>query len=58
MKDKEYYLIAGVFIGGGMWGSMSSLLENNGILAILGLALSCIVMGVGLGMNIGAKNDE
>jgi hypothetical protein len=57
MKDKEYYLIAGVFIGGMLWGSVSSLVENNGILAILGLALSTLIMGVGLGMTIGGKDD-
>jgi hypothetical protein len=28
------------------------------LLAIMGLAFSCIVMGVGLGMTIGVKHDE
>jgi hypothetical protein len=57
MKDKEYYLIAGVLIGGILWASVSSLVENNGLPAIIGLAFSCLVMGVGLGMTIGRGND-
>ena len=60
MKKQEAYLLLGVFIGGIMWGSISSLIENNGIPAILGLAFSCLVMGAGLGA-IGYKvvsNDD
>ena len=57
MKDKEYYLLAGVLIGGILWASVTSLIENNGVVAIVGLAFSCLVMGVGMGMNIGSKND-
>lgn len=57
MKDKEYYLLAGVVIGGILWASITTLLENNGALAIFGLAFSCIAMGVGLGMTIGGKHD-
>lgn len=53
MKDKEYYLLTGVVIGGILWASVSSLVENNGLVAIIGLAFSCLVMGVGLGMTIG-----
>ena len=58
MKKQEMYLIIGVLIGGIMWGSISSLIENNGIPAIIGLAFSNLVMGVGLGMTIneGQKN--
>jgi hypothetical protein len=52
MKKQEMYLLIGVVIGGIMWGSISSLIENNGVPAIFGLAFSCIVMGVGLGMTI------
>ena len=58
MKKQEMYLLIGVLIGGIMWGSISSLIENNGIPAIIGLAFSNLVMGVGLGMTIneGQKN--
>jgi hypothetical protein len=58
MKKQELYLLIGVVVGGIMWGSISSLIENNGLMAIMGLAFSCIVMGVGLGMTIneGQKN--
>ena len=52
MKKQEMYLLLGVVIGGILWGSVTSLIENNGVPAILGLAFSCIVMGVGLGMTI------
>jgi hypothetical protein len=58
MKKQELYLLLGVVIGGILWGSVSTLIENNGLLAIMGLAFSCIVMGVGLGMTIGVKHDE
>jgi hypothetical protein len=58
MKKQEMYLLLGVVIGGILWGSVSTLIENNGLLAIMGLAFSCIVMGVGLGMTIGEKNAE
>ena len=58
MKKQEMYLLIGVLIGGIMWGSISSLIENNGVPAIIGLAFSNLVMGVGLGMTIneGQKN--
>ena len=57
MKDKEYYLLIGVLVGGVLWASVCSLVENNGLLAIIGLAFSCLVMGVAMGMNIGGKRD-
>ena len=57
MKKQEMFLLLGVVIGGILWGSVSSLIENNGVPAIVGLAFSCLVMGVGLGMTIGVKND-
>lgn len=57
MSTKEIYMFIGVVIGGILWGSITSLIENNGLLAIMGLASSCIVMGVGLGMSIGGKHD-
>lgn len=57
MKEKDYFLLVGVVVGGILWGSITTLLENNGVVAIVGLAFSCLVMGVGLGMNIGSKND-
>jgi len=57
MKDKEVFLMIGVVVGGILWGSVTTLIENNGLIAIIGLAFSCLVMGVGLGMTIGGKND-
>ena len=57
MKDKEYYLYIGVLVGGILWASVSSLVENNGLPAIVGLAFSCLVMGIGMGMTIGGKHD-
>lgn len=57
MKDKEYFLLAGVVIGGILWASVSALIENNGVIPIIGLAFACLVMGVGLGMTIGGKDD-
>jgi hypothetical protein len=41
-----------------MWGSVTTLIENNGLLAIIGLAFSCITMGVALGMHIEGRDDE
>jgi hypothetical protein len=55
MKKQEAYLLLGVVIGGILWASVSSLVENNGLMAIIGLAFSCLVMGAGLGMTIGDK---
>ena len=52
ITTKEVYLIVGVVIGGILWGSISHLIENNGLPAIMGLAFSCLVMGVGLGKTI------
>lgn len=57
MSSRDYYLFTGVVVGGILWGSITSLLENNGLIAIIGLAFSCLVMGVGLGMTIGSKHD-
>ena len=57
MRKQEMFLLLGVVIGGILWGSVSSLIENNGVPAIAGLAFSCLVMGVGLGMTIGVKNE-
>ena len=52
------YLLLGVVIGGILWGSITSLIENNGLLAIMGLAVSSLVMGVAMGMAInGGMND-
>lgn len=56
MKDKEYYLLIGVVVGGILWASVFSLVQNNGLLAIIGLGFSCLVMGVAMGMNIGGKD--
>ena len=60
MSNKDWYLLVGVVIGGILWASISSLLENNGLLAIIGLAFSCLVMGGALGA-VGHKvvvNDD
>jgi hypothetical protein len=60
MKDKDWFLLVGVVIGGIMWGSITSLIENNGFIAIFGLAFSSLVMGGALGA-VGHKvvsNDE
>lgn len=57
MKDREWYLLIGVLVGGVLWASVYSLIENNGLLAIIGLAFSCLVMGVSMGMTIGGKHD-
>lgn len=58
MKKQEMYLLIGVVIGGVLWGSVTTLIENNGLLAIFGLGASCIVMGVGLGMTINADKKH
>lgn len=59
MSNKDWYLLVGVVICGILWGSVTTLIENNGLLAIIGLAFSCLVMGVGLGMTIneGQKHE-
>jgi hypothetical protein len=53
MENKKWYLLAGVLLGGILWVSVSTLIENNGLIAIIGLGFSCLVIGVGLGMTIG-----
>jgi hypothetical protein len=53
MKNKEWYLLGGAVSGVVLWASISTLIENNGLIAIIGLALSCLVLGIGLG----DKND-
>ena len=58
MKSQDIFLFVGIFVGAVMWGSITSLIENNGLLAIIGLALSCIIMGVALGMHIVGKDNE
>jgi hypothetical protein len=58
MKSQDVFLVVGIFVGAIMWASVSSLIENNGLLAIIGLALSCIVMGVALGMHILGDDNE
>lgn len=57
MTKKEMFLLLGVVIGGILWGSITSLIENNGLLSIMGLAFSSLVMGIAMGMNIGSKDD-
>lgn len=57
MKEKEYYLLIGVSVGGILWASVYTLVQSSGLPAIIGLAFSCLVMGVGLGMSIGRAND-
>jgi hypothetical protein len=58
MKSQDIFLFVGIFVGAIMWGSVNSLIQNNGILAIIGLALSCIIMGVALGMHIIGDDNE
>lgn len=57
----EWFLYAGVVIGAVLWGSLTSLLENNGVLSIFGLAVSClslgVVMGICIGIGVGVKHD-
>lgn len=52
ITTKEVYLIVGVVIGGILWGSVANLIENNGLFSIMGLAFSCLVMGVAMGREI------
>ena len=52
MKASDIFLVVGMVIGAILWGSITALIENNGLIAILGLAFSCICMGVALGHNI------
>ena len=54
MNKSEVYLIIGVFIGGLLWASISYLIENNGLPAIVGLAFACLVFGVVMGREIGS----
>ena len=58
MKSQDVFLVVGIFVGAIMWGSITNLIENNGLLAIIGLAFSCIVMGVALGMHILGDDNE
>jgi hypothetical protein len=58
MKSQDIFLFVGIFVGAVMWGSITSLIENNGLLAIIGLAVSCVIMGVALGMHIVGKDNE
>ena len=57
MRDKDYYLFAGVIIGAILWASINALLENNGVFAIFGLAFSSMMMGFGLGLAV-IKGDK
>ena len=58
MKSQDIFLVVGMVIGAIMWGSITSLIENNGLLSIFGLAFSCTTMGVALGMHILGKDNE
>jgi hypothetical protein len=58
MKSQDVFLFVGIFVGAIMWGSITTLLQNNGVLAIVGLAVSCIIMGVALGMHIVGDDNE
>ena len=58
MKSQDIFLFVGIFVGAVMWGSITTLIENNGLLAIIGLAVSCVIMGVALGMHIVGKDNE
>ena len=48
----EYMLFVGILIGAILWWSVTTLVENNGLLAILGLAFSCLSMGVAMGQTL------
>lgn len=52
MRITDIFLLVGIVIGAVLWGSVNTLIENNGLLAIIGLAFSCICMGVALGYTI------
>ena len=52
MRNQDYFLLAGVIIGAILWGSINSLLENNGVIAIFGLAVSSMTLGFGLGLTL------
>lgn len=54
---KELYLFVGVALGAILWGSVRELVEVSGVLPIIGLGLACIVLGVGMGVTIGGKDD-
>jgi hypothetical protein len=58
MKSQDIFLFVGIFVGATMWGSVTTLIQNNGLLAIIGLGFSCIVMGVALGMHIIGRDNE
>jgi hypothetical protein len=58
MKSQDIFLVVGIVVGAIMWGSVTTLIENNGLLAIIGLAFSCITMGVALGMHIVGDDNE
>lgn len=57
MNMKELYLFVGVALGAILWGSVRELVEVSGVLPIIGLGLACIVLGVGMGVTIGGKDD-
>jgi hypothetical protein len=57
MSNKEWFLFVGVLVGAILWASVTTLVENNGLIAIIGLSASCLVMGVAMGVNIGGKRD-
>jgi len=52
MRINDIFLVVGMVIGAILWGSVNTLIENNGLVSILGLAFSCICMGVALGHTI------
>lgn len=58
MKSQDIFLLVGIMVGAVMWGSITSLIEHNGLLAIFGLGFSCVVLGVALGMHIVGDDNE
>ena len=49
MNMRDIYLFIGVIVGGILWGSITALIENNNLLSIIGLAFSCLIMGISMG---------
>jgi hypothetical protein len=58
MKSQDLFLLVGIGVGAIMWGSISTLIENNGLLAIFGLGFSSVVLGVALGVHIIGVDNE
>lgn len=58
MKGHDKFLILGLVLGCIMWGSLTTLVENNGIIAIVGLMVSSMLLGFGLGLITGRELND